>query len=132
MILGIGTDLCEIKRIEVMLRRHGARALKRLLTPSERERVHTHPHPAAYVAKRFAAKEALVKALGIGFRGGISFQDMEILNDAYGAPLVRLSGAVQNNLASRISPHQSAHIHLSLSDGKDHALAFVVIERQSA
>ncbi len=128
MILGIGTDLCEIKRIEALLCRHAGRALRRLLTPNEQTRAQKFIQPAAFVAKRFAAKEALVKALGLGFRKGISFQDIEVVNDPDGAPHMVLSGPAKAHLEAKVPLQHAPYIHVSLSDGKDHALAFVVIE----
>lgn len=124
MLLGIGTDLARIARFETLLQRRGEQAIKRLLTPDEQQALKQAANPAAYFAKRFAAKEALLKALGTGLRNGLSWQDMQVSNDALGKPLMQLSGKAAE-LASSLGV---ARIHLSLSDEQDLALAFVVLE----
>lgn len=124
MLLGIGTDLARIARFETLLQRRGEQAIKRLLTPNEQRALKQAANPAAYFAKRFAAKEALLKALGTGLRNGLSWQDMQVSNDALGKPLLQLSGKAAE-LATSLGV---ARIHLSLSDEQDMALAFVVLE----
>ncbi|QQR69518.1 MAG: holo-ACP synthase [Alphaproteobacteria bacterium] len=127
MILGIGTDLVDIDRIERMLERYGPRFAQRLFTAHERQRAQANARPAAIYAKRFAAKEAVVKALGTGFRQGISWQDIEVVEDDLGKPLLRLHGKAAQHL-DRIHLESNKYIHLSLSDEPPYALAFVVIE----
>ena len=128
MIIGIGTDFVEIPRIQKLLDEKGTRFLDRLFTQIERERGIHSTYPASSLAKRFAAKEALVKAFGLGFSEGISFQDIEIANDPKGKPFMTLKGQAEETLHFLTPSHHVAHIHLSLSDTKTHALAFVLIE----
>ncbi len=123
MILGIGTDIVQIDRIEAALART-PRLARRILTDNEYERFTRHHEPARYLAKRFAAKEAAAKALGIGIGRGISFQQFEIGNNALGAPELRLHGraeALQRQRGIRA-------LHVSLSDERDYALALVILE----
>jgi len=122
MITGIGTDIVEIARIEKLLQQFPDKFTSRVFTKYEQEKAKGKTDKAAYYAKRFAAKEAILKATGLGFADGISWQDMEISNDDKGKPLVNISG----KLAKIISDNHS--VNLSLSDEKDYALAFVVIE----
>lgn len=125
MILGIGTDIVEIGRIHDSVSRLGERFLKRLLTESELSRYHEIKHESvaiAYVAKRFAAKEAVAKALGTGIGRGLSFQHIVVSNDALGKPMVS------------VEPHNNPMLlnpvkwHLSISDEKAYAQAFVILE----
>ncbi|MEH6798277.1 MAG: holo-ACP synthase [Halopseudomonas sabulinigri] len=122
MIRGIGTDLVLVSRIEAVLERQGERFAKRILTVAEFQRFATHRQPARFLAKRFAAKEAILKALGTGLAGGLSWQHMQIHNDAAGAPLVQLSGVA----AQRLQQGGGGRMLLSLSDEREQALAFVV------
>lgn len=122
MIIGIGTDLVLVSRIEAVLSRQGERFARRILTPDELERYRAHGQPARYLAKRFAAKEAILKALGTGLAGGMSWQDMQIDNDALGAPNVVLGGAA----LARLQAQGGGRMLLSLSDEREQALAFVV------
>ncbi|SFX62604.1 holo-ACP synthase [Marinospirillum alkaliphilum] len=124
MLLGIGTDLARIERFEALLQRRGDAIARRLLTPTEQQAMQQAASPAAYLAKRFAAKEALLKALGTGLRDGLSWQQLEVSNDALGKPLLQLSGKAAE-LAAAMGVQQ---IHLSISDERDMALAFVVLE----
>lgn len=124
MIVGIGTDIVEIERMASSLRRLGDRFAQRLLTESELAEYNGKKNKAAFLAKRFAAKEALVKALGTGFAGGITWKQVHVSNNAQGAPRIILTAAAQE-YAERIGVDQ---IHLSLSDEKQHAIAFVVLE----
>lgn len=128
MIIGIGTDLVEIIRIETLLNQKGERFLDRIFTPSEQKRGLKSAHPASSLAKRFAAKEAVVKALGTGFRNGISLQDIEVTNEPQGKPMIVLTGKARETLDSLTPSHYIASLHLSLSDTQTHALAFVLIE----
>lgn len=125
MIHGIGNDIVEIRRLTEALQRHGRRFAQRILTETELLGFDQSAMPAAYLAKRFAAKEAAVKALGTGFRHGISLRHIEITRDAAGRPGLLFKGEMANRVASM----GIAASHLSLSDEKDYALAFVVMER---
>lgn len=128
MIIGIGTDLVEIKRIELLMNRYNDRFVRRVFTPLERTTASSLLRPAASFAKRFAAKEAFVKALGTGFSQGINLTDVEVYNEASGQPCLRLYGVAQKILDHRLANYQEKKLHLSLSDTKDEALAFVIIE----
>lgn len=126
MILGIGTDLVEIERLARSYARHGDRLIDRILGDRERAAAPAPDTPrfAAWLAKRFAAKEAAVKALGTGFVGGITLQDIQTIHDKRGAPSLVFAGVAQQRL-EEIGGDQ---VHLSISDDQTHALAFVVIE----
>lgn len=122
-ILGLGTDIVEISRVELQLQRSD-RIAARVLTEYEMAEFQTHGFPARYLAKRFAAKEAAAKALGTGIGHGISFQHIEIRNDDYGKPLLILSGAADEKLGGK----GRYHTFLSISDEQQYAVATVVIE----
>ncbi len=128
MILGIGTDLIEIKRIEALLHRHKERFLERVFTPHEITTALALSNSAASLAKRFAAKEAFVKALGTGFSQGIKLTEIEVYNNSSGQPHLRLYGTAQGILDHRLAGSQEKRVHLSLSDTLTEALAFVIIE----
>ncbi|MBF0284059.1 MAG: holo-ACP synthase [Magnetococcales bacterium] len=123
MILGVGTDLVRVDRIAQARRRHGERFLRRLFTPVEQAAGRGRADLDGFLAKRFAAKEALVKALGIGMRDGVWFTDMEVVNDPLGKPVMHCSGEVARRLE-----HLQARAHLSLTDEGGLAMAFVVLE----
>ncbi len=128
MILGIGTDLTDIRRIEKLLERFGRRFEERVYTQGERAYAHRRKgQEAAAFAKRFAAKEAALKALGCGLRERIGWRDIEILNDTLGKPQLLLHGQAQRFLQSKLRKGQIADCHLSLSDSPPYAQAFVVI-----
>src|SRR5690554_5606719 len=112
MILGIGNDLARIDRFAAGMARHGERFAKRLLGTHELECYAWHPQPAAYLAKRFAAKEAFVKALGTGLRQGMRWTEIEVLNDALGRPFLHLTGQARE----RAQTAGVTTTHLSLSD----------------
>lgn len=124
MICGIGTDLVATGRIEKVLERRGDAFARRILRPAELALFREAPVPAAYLAKRFAAKEAASKALGTGV-GQISWQDMEVVNNPLGAPSLNLYG----NAARRLAALGAERAWLSLSDEADMVVAFVVIGR---
>ncbi|WP_404419857.1 holo-ACP synthase [Marinospirillum sp.] len=124
MLVGIGTDLARIQRFSDLLERRGEAISRRLLTPSEQAGLAKAPNPGAFLAKRFAAKEALLKALGTGLRDGLGWQQLEVSNDELGKPLISLSGRAAEMAAEK----GVARVHLSLSDEQEHALAFVVLE----
>ncbi|SDZ87716.1 holo-ACP synthase [Microbulbifer marinus] len=126
MIVSIGTDICSYSRVEAAWRRFGDRFVERVLSAGE-QRAFAElaiPNRAAYLCKRFAAKEALGKALGTGIGRGISWQHIEVRRRRGEAPQVFLSGAAR----ARADAMGVARIHLSLSDEKDFALAFVIFE----
>lgn len=122
MIVGIGTDLVDISRIEKSIARNPQALAKRVLTAAELEKYLAHSKPADYLAKRFAAKEAAAKALGTGI-GKLSWQDLEIDNNEAGAPELSCKG----NALQLMTALGGDSIHLSLSDDGGFALAFVVV-----
>lgn len=128
MILGIGADLSDIRRIARTLDRFGARFEERVFTDIERARSNRKPDPAASYAKRFAAKEACAKALGTGMRRGVFWKDMGVINARSGAPTLALTGGAAARLEEITPKGSRAVIHLSLSDDHPYAQAFVVIE----
>ncbi len=128
MIIGIGTDIVQIRRIQVTIDRFGTKFLNRIFTPAERERGETLSGTTryGYYAKRYAAKEAVSKALGTGIGRLAGWQEIEILNDATGAPTLHLSGLTAETLVQKAAGNET-RTHLSLSDDL-FAAAFVVIE----
>ncbi|MRX49758.1 holo-ACP synthase [Paracoccus sp. S-4012] len=128
MILGIGTDLCNIERIEGVLARFGDRFRDRVFTEAELTRAARRPHEAATLAKRWAAKEACSKALGTGLRMGIAWRDMAVANDPRGQPHMTLTGWAAERLAAMTPEGHRAVIHVSLTDDRPWAQAVVVIE----
>lgn len=130
MIIGIGNDIVTIDRIATALDRHDTRFARRCFTPAENDAAAQRPisQRAAFYAKRFAAKEACVKALGTGFTKDILFQDMSITNDSAGRPSIALSGGAQRHLDTILPDDHIGVIHISLSDDPPVAQAFVVIE----
>ena len=129
MILGIGTDLCNIDRIEATLTRFGDRFLNRVFTPLEQRKAASRPRAAAATyAKRWAAKEACSKALGTGLRMGIAWRDMAVANLPTGQPVMTVTGWAAARLARMTPPGHEAVIHVTLTDDHPWAQAFVVIE----
>ena len=129
MILGIGSDLCNIDRIEATLARFGDRFVTRVFTDREHRKANSRPHGvAATYAKRWAAKEACSKALGTGLRMGIAWKDMAVSNLPTGQPVMQLTGWAADRLAQMTPPGHSAVIHVTLTDDHPWAQAFVVIE----
>ncbi|MFI4934322.1 MAG: holo-ACP synthase [Caulobacterales bacterium] len=128
MIVGLGSDLTDIRRIEKTLERFGARFVDRIFTDVERTRSERKADRAASYAKRFAAKEACAKALGTGMRRGVFWRDMGVVNARSGQPTIALTGGAAARLAALIPPGFSARIHISLTDDHPYAQAFVVIE----
>jgi holo-[acyl-carrier protein] synthase len=131
MIIGTGSDLIDIDRIEKTLARHGQRFIDRCFTPVEiakaERRRGAGTHIATY-AKRFAAKEACSKALGTGFADGVYFKDIGVVNDPSGRPTLHLTGGAQDRLMAMIPPGMKAVIHLTLTDEPPLAQAYVIIE----
>ena len=122
-LIGIGTDIIQIDRIRSSIERYGANFAKRILHPSELAIFIDRNDDIAYLAKRFAAKEALAKALGTGIAQGVSFVDIETRNDTQGKPELFLHGKTQEK-AEELGVQKS---HLSLSDEKEYAVAYVVL-----
>jgi len=128
MIIGIGSDLIDIRRIEKALERHGERFVNRLYTETEKARANSRTNRAATFAKRFAAKEACSKALGTGLSHGVFFKDMGVVNDRNGKPTMVLTGGALERLKALMPEGKTARIHLSITDDDPLAQAFVVIE----
>ena len=131
MILGIGTDLCNIERVEQTLARFGDRFRQRVYTERElatASRRAAAGLEAATLAKRWAAKEACSKALGTGLRMGIAWRDMGVLNLRTGMPVMRLTGWAASRLAEMTPAGHEAQVHVTLTDDHPWAQAFVVIE----
>jgi holo-[acyl-carrier protein] synthase len=128
MIVGIGLDLVKIDRVRAIAERWKARFLDRLYTPAERRYCMARPSPYASLAGRFAAKEALLKALGTGWSDGIGWRDIQVLNDRAGRPRAAVSGRVKT-LLKRAGV---TDIHLSLSHDSDYAVAEVVLTKRGA
>ena len=132
MILGIGTDLANIERIQRTMDRFGDRFIQRIFTAREQARANSRPHGvAATYAKRWAAKEACSKALGTGLRMGIAWKDMAVDNLHTGQPVMSVSGWAAERLAAMTPPSHHALIHVTLTDDHPWAQAFVVIEARS-
>lgn len=127
MIYGIGADIVEVERIEASLTQFGDSFAKRILAESEWEEYVASKLKPRFLAKRFAAKEAFAKAIGTGIRGEVSFQNIAVSHDALGRPLLQLSPTLQAFLRQH-HIHQS---HISISDEKNLALAYVVLETQA-
>jgi holo-[acyl-carrier protein] synthase len=129
VIIGIGSDLSDIRRIQKSLDRFGERFTHRVFTETERARSEAKPDRAASYAKRFAAKEACAKALGTGVpRRGVHWNDMGVVNQRSGKPTMALSGGAAERLASLIPAGMTPVIHVSLTDDHPYAQAFVIIE----
>jgi holo-[acyl-carrier protein] synthase len=128
MILGIGNDICDIRRVQDSLDRFGDRFVARIFTDVERDRSEGKPDKAASYAKRFAAKEACAKALGTGMRRGVFWKDMGVINLPSGKPTMALTAGAAARLAHLCPEGKTPVIHLSLSDEHPYAQAFVIIE----
>ena len=128
MIVGIGSDLCDIRRLEEVLQRFGDRFTQRCFTAIERRKSDGRAGRAASYAKRFAAKEACAKALGTGIRRGVFWHDMGVVNLPGGKPTMQLAGGAAERLAAITPAAHAAVIHLTITDEPPLALAVVVIE----
>jgi holo-[acyl-carrier protein] synthase len=127
MILGIGSDMVDIRRLEQVIGRHGERFLNRVFTPTERSRAQKRANQSATYAKRFAAKEACAKALGTGIRKGVFWRDMGVVNLASGRPTMQLTGGALARLEAITPPGSEARIDVTITDEWPVAQAFVVI-----
>ena len=127
MILGLGSDLIDIRRIEKTLERHGPRFIARIFTELEQAKSERRAARAASYAKRFAAKEACSKALGTGLSQGVFWRDMGVVNLPSGKPTMKLTGGALKKLNSMIPPGHKAQIELSITDEYPLAQAIVII-----
>ena len=129
MIIGLGSDLCSIERIQASLDRFGERFELRVFTEVERAKAARRPFTrAGTYAKRFAAKEAFSKAVGTGFKRGVFMKDIGVVNAPSGAPTLALTGGAAERLTAMLPDGHSARIHLTLTDDHPWAQAFVIIE----
>ena len=127
MILGIGSDISDTRRIAKVIERHGERFLGRIFTETERARAERRKTRVETYAKRFAAKEACAKALGTGIRSGVWWRDMGVVNLPSGRPTMRLTGGALRRLEALTPPGHEARIDLTIADEGPMAVAFVVI-----
>ncbi|CAH0207337.1 holo-ACP synthase [Erwinia aphidicola] len=123
-ILGLGTDIVEIARIEGVISRSGDRLAKRVLSDNEWRQYQAHQQPVRFLAKRFAVKEAAAKAFGTGIRGGLAFNQFEVYNDELGKPGLRFFQHAQE-VANKLGV---VHVHVTLADERHYACATVIIE----
>ena len=129
MIIGLGSDLCNIDRIQNSLDRFGERFTNRVFTETERAKAETRPFTrAGTYAKRFAAKEAYSKAVGTGFKRGVFMKDIGVANLPSGAPTLVLTGGAKERLDALTPPGHAARIHLTMTDDHPFAMAVVIIE----
>lgn len=128
MIVGVGMDLVEIPRVEAALARHGERFAQRILTEHEYRRFQTHVRPAAYLAKRFAAKEAFSKAMTTGMRSPVSWRNIGVVNHPSGCPYFELAA----ELRALVEQRGIMAMHLSITDERSMAAAYVILEGRPA
>ncbi len=128
MIIGLGSDLCNIERIQNSLDRFGERFLQRVFTETERAKAAQRPFTAAgTLAKRFAAKEAFSKAVGTGFKRGVFMKDIGVANLPSGAPTLALTGGARARLDALTPPGHAVDVHLTMTDDHPWAQAFVIL-----
>ncbi len=125
MIFGVGVDMVKVSRIRAGLERFGDRFARRILSDSEFDEFQRSGRPAAFLAKRFAAKEAAAKALGTGFRNGLTLRQISVVHDPRGKPELRYTGCA----SALLQTHEIGESHLSITDEEDYALAFVALAR---
>ncbi|MDC9589723.1 holo-ACP synthase [Xenorhabdus sp. XENO-10] len=123
-IIGLGTDIVEISRIEEIVGRSGERLARRVLSDGEWQQYQQHNQPIRFLAKRFAVKEAAAKALGTGIRNGLAFNQFEVINDPLGKPMLKLHGE-SKALANKLNVKS---IHVTLADERRYACATVILE----
>ncbi len=128
MIIGIGTDICDIRRIEQSIEKFGKRFLNKTFTPAEQAYCESKARPAMSYAKRFAAKEAVAKALAGPETGALSWTSVEVQNDPSGRPIVKLTKDAATRLDELCPQYHAWYIHLSLSDDYPYATAFAIAE----
>ena len=132
MIVGLGSDLCNIARIQASLDRFGDRFLQRVFTPVEQAKAARRPLTAAgTLAKRFAAKEAFSKAVGTGFKRGVFMRDIGVVNLPSGAPTLQLTGGALARLDALTPPGHALDVHLTMTDDHPWAQAFVILYARS-
>ena len=128
MIIGIGSDLCNIERIQNSLERFGERFVNRVFTDVERAKAASRPHTmAGTLAKRFAAKEAFSKAVGTGFKRGVYMKDIGVVNAPSGAPTLQLTGGARARLDALAPAGHAMTVHLTMTDDHPWAQAFVIL-----
>ena len=132
MIVGIGSDLIDIRRVESVIERHGERFIDRIFTPVEIKKSERRKLRAASYAKRFAAKEACAKALGTGLNRGVFWRDMGVVNLPGGKPTLLLTGGAKKRLDDLTPAGHTATIHLTITDDFPLAQAIVIIEAEAA
>ncbi len=128
MIIGIGNDIVDIRRVEKTLEKFGDRFRDRIFTDIEKQKSDKRAQRAASYAKRFAAKEACSKALGTGFRRGVFWKDMGVVNEPSGRPTMVLTGGAKEQLERLVPAGMVAHVHLTITDDFPYAQAVVIIE----
>ncbi len=128
MIIGLGSDLIDIRRVEKSLERFGSRFTERVFTPIEQAKSDKRRNRAASYAKRFAAKEACSKALGTGISSGVFWRDMGVVNDRSGKPTMKLTNGAAKKLAQLIPSGYHPVVHVTITDDYPLAQAFVIIE----
>lgn len=128
MIVGIGNDIIDIRRIEKVLDRHGERFISRVFTQTEQKKSETRKNRAASYAKRFAAKEACAKALGTGIADGVGWRDLGVINQPSGRPTMKLTGRARLLVEHLLPANHDAVIHLTITDDYPWAQALVIIE----
>lgn len=128
MIIGLGNDMVDIRRIEKTLESYGERFIDRIFTPVERAKSDRRANRAASYAKRFAAKEACSKALGTGFHDGVFWRDMGVVNDSLGKPTMHLTGGAAERLSKITPAGKQAVFHVTITDDHPYAQAIVIIE----
>lgn len=125
MIFGIGTDIVEIERMRVACEKHGDRFAEKILNPDELNEFQQHQNPPAYLAKRFAMKEALVKALGTGLRQSVTLHDITVRHTELGKPYIEYS----DKLSAILEDKAIGETHITVSDERDYACAFAILEK---
>lgn len=123
MIFGIGTDIVRVARMQRNLDRYGNKFAERILTDEELDDFRRAGQPAYFLSKRFAAKEAAVKAMGTGFQNGIHLRDISVTHDELGKPMLQFTGEADVFLQA----NGICHCHISIADEQDHAVAFVTL-----
>lgn len=132
MIIGIGSDVCDARRVAKVIERHGDRFLSRIFTPIERARADRRKNRVETYAKRFAAKEACSKALGTGIRSGVWWRDMGVVNRPSGQPTLELTGGARRRLEALTPKGYVARIDLTITDEGPMAHALVIISADPA
>lgn len=128
MIIGIGSDIIDIRRIEKTLEKHGQRFIDRIYTETEKQKSDKRAQRVPSYAKRFAAKEACSKALGTGLSNGVFWRDMGVVNLPSGKPTMQLTNGAAVQLARMVPPGKTAIVHLTMTDEYPYAQAYVIIE----